>query len=589
MKQKIKLGIQLIPLMVITLAMCFTGTGITWAGNANKFVSGELLIQPKAGVSKNKIDKLLESHGAATLGEIKRIKVRKIKVPVQALEKVEIALEKNPNISFVEKNYLAEPGYVPDDSDYPSQWYLPKIQAPGGWDMETGSTDVPIAIIDSGVDPTHPDLEGKLIAGYNFLQNNTDTQDVLGHGTAVAGTAAAMSNNYTGIAGVAWNDPIMPLVVLNANDYASYYDIARAITYAADKGIRVINISIGGSSSSSTLQNAVNYAWNKGAVIFACAMNNSTDAPYYPAACANVVSVSATTSSDTLASFSDYGDWIDISAPGVSILTTNRGGGYGRWNGTSFSSPIAAGVAALVLSANPSLTNDQVVNIIKQNADDLGAVGYDPYFGYGRVNAYRSLLAALSTTPAPDTSAPSVAINTPQTGATVSGQITVGVSAIDNVGVERVELYIDGNELAADTTAPYQFVWDTTSYNDGNYDLQAIAYDSAGNQGYSASIGVSVHNNVITDNVPPVVTIVAPKDGDSISGRQVVEISASDDNGINSLALSIDGQPVKTITNKNDLRWNWNTRKESQGPHTISAMAVDTAGNVGEQSITVYK
>ena len=116
---------------------------------------------------------------------------------------------------------------------------------------------------------------------------------MLGHGTAVAGSAAAMADNYTGVAGVAWHSPIMPLVVLNANNYATYYDIARAINYAADQGVRIMNISIGGSSYSSTLQNAVNYAWNKGAVIFACAHNYSSDTPYYPAACANVVAVSS--------------------------------------------------------------------------------------------------------------------------------------------------------------------------------------------------------------------------------------------------------------------------------------------------------
>ena len=152
----------------------------------------------------------------------------------------------------MEENFIAEAGYVPNDERYPSQWHLRMIAAPDGWDSTTGSPNVPIAIIDSGVDPSHPDLAGNLIAGYNFLDNNTDTQDVLGHGTAVAGSAAAMTDNITGVAGVAWNSPIMPLVVLNANDSATYYDIARAINYATDQGVRIMNISIGGSSYSST-------------------------------------------------------------------------------------------------------------------------------------------------------------------------------------------------------------------------------------------------------------------------------------------------------------------------------------------------
>src|SRR5262249_38944556 len=148
------------------------------------------------------------------------------------------------------------------------------IQAPYAWGVTVGASGVPIAIIDSGVDGTHPDLTSKLIPGWNFLNGTSNTADVLGHGTAVAGTAGGATNNATGVAGVTWNNMIMPLVVLNSSDYASYSDIASAITYAADHGVRIINISIGGSSSSSALQSAVDYAWNKGAVVFASAMNN---------------------------------------------------------------------------------------------------------------------------------------------------------------------------------------------------------------------------------------------------------------------------------------------------------------------------
>ncbi len=240
------------------------------------------------------------------------------------LDVVREALSHNPHVEFVENNFLAEPSTIPNDSYYPSQWHLPKIDAPSGWDITSGSESLPIAIIDSGVDPDHPDLVAKLITGYNFLGSNTDTHDVLGHGTAVAGTAAAMTNNVTGVAGLACDNPVMPLVVLNSSNYASYYDISRAITYAVDRRVRVLNISIGGSSSSSTLQNAADYAWNKGALIFASAMNNNNSTPYYPAACNHVVAVAATTSIDTKASFSSYGTWVDISAPGASIYTTRE-------------------------------------------------------------------------------------------------------------------------------------------------------------------------------------------------------------------------------------------------------------------------
>jgi len=280
----------------------------------------------------------------------------------------------------------------------------------------------------------------------------------------------------------------------------------------------VLNISIGGVSSSSTLQNAVNYAWNRGAIIFASAMNNSTSTPYYPAACRNVVAVAATTSSDTRASWSNYGDWVDMSAPGSSILTTTRGGGYGSVSGTSFSSPISAGLAALILSANPSLTNADVVEIMEQNADDLGAAGFDPYFGWGRINAHASLSAAVGaqpedpgsppedppadpaepptdpveppsepTDPEPipgDTVAPSVSIISPRDGSYVSKSVKITVSASDNVGVSRIELYIDGDLMAvASSSNTLTKGWNTRKVSSGEHVVSAKSYDAAGNVG----------------------------------------------------------------------------------------------------------
>jgi subtilisin family serine protease len=357
------------------------------------YVPDELLVAPGNGVSSQELSQAYGSLSGTLIGVIPGINVHRVHVAPSARDAVEAALRRHPKIRFVEKNFLGRGGVVPNDPGYAYQWYLPQISAPAGWNVTTGSTGVPIAIIDSGVDPNHPDLAPKLLPGYNFLNNTTDTHDVLGHGTAVAGTAAAITNDNLGVAGVAWANPIMPLVVLDSTDYATYANIASAITYAADHGAKVINISIGGSSPSSTLQDAVNYAWAKGLVIAACAMNNSTSTPYYPAALSNVLAVSATDQTDNLASFSDYGSWIALSAPGTSIYTTTNGGGYGYWQGTSFASPQVAALAALVFSLNPSLTNSQVVNVLEQNADDLGLPGFDQYFGWGRINAGRTLQA----------------------------------------------------------------------------------------------------------------------------------------------------------------------------------------------------
>jgi subtilisin family serine protease len=196
---------------------------------------------------------------------------------------------------------------------------------------------------------------------------------------------------------------------MNASSVAYYSSIAKGITYAADRGVRIINISITGTTSSSTLQSAVNYAWSKNAVVFAAAGNANTTAPGYPAACDKVIAVGATDSTDLRASYSNYGSWIDVVAPGTSILTTLRGGGYGTASGTSFASPITAGVGALMLSVRPDLTPTQLTDLIKGSARDLGTAGFDIQFGSGRLDANRAVVAALQAAdiiPSTTTTAP---------------------------------------------------------------------------------------------------------------------------------------------------------------------------------------
>jgi subtilisin family serine protease len=224
----------------------------------------------------------------------------------------------------------------------------------------------------------------------------------LGHGTAVAGVLGASSDNAQGVAGVTWQNPIMPLVVVNADSRAAYSDIVAAIRYAADHGVRVANISLGGTAPSEALQEAVDYAWSKGTLVFAAAMNQSATTPFYPGACRRVVAVSAINVIGGLAPFSNYGEWVSLAAPGALIMSTSRGGGYGYQSGTSFASPVAAGVAALVVSMNPALGPGQVLEVLRKSADDIGAPGYDIHYGWGRVNAAKALAAARATLSAPD-------------------------------------------------------------------------------------------------------------------------------------------------------------------------------------------
>jgi thermitase len=365
------------------------------AADVPSHVPGRLLAAPRPGIDGNLLDYTLKLHAAVVRKHWAGIAVSVLEVPEASSEAIMESLKRTGLFEYVERDqYAHTAGEIPNDPGFVSQWHLAKIQSSQAWSVTTGSPSVVVAVIDTGVHGTHPDLESNLVPGWNFVKSNSDTSDLLGHGTAVAGVIAAASNNGIGVAGVSWQSRMMPLVVVDENDLASYSNIAEAIQYAADRGIRLINISVGGSVQSSTLQSAVDYAWDKGALIFASAMNNGASDPYYPAACNHVMAVSATDSNDHLASFSNYGNWIAISAPGASILTTTNGGGYAYWFGTSFSSPIVAGVAALSLAVNPSLTNAELVTVLEKSADDIGSPGYGVSFGWGRVNAFNAVLAA---------------------------------------------------------------------------------------------------------------------------------------------------------------------------------------------------
>jgi thermitase len=294
----------------------------------------------------------------------------------------------NPNVAYAEPNYYYHAEWTPNDPYFSSkQWGPQKIQAPQAWDVTRSNRSVKIAIVDTGVQYDHPDLSGKVILGYDFVDNTYDPYDKNGHGTHCAGIAAAVTNNGTGIAGVAPNASILAVRVLDANGSGTLDNVASGIEYAADQGAQVINLSLGGPFDSSTLQNAVNYAWNHGSVLVAAAGNESSSAPSYPAYYSNTISVASTTSSDTLSYFSNYGSWVDVAAPGSSIYSTYPTNSYATLSGTSMATPHVAGVAALL--AGQGKSNSQIRAAIENTADQISGTG--TYFAHGRVNAYKAV------------------------------------------------------------------------------------------------------------------------------------------------------------------------------------------------------
>lgn len=261
-------------------------------------------------------------------------------------------------------------------------------------------------------------------------------------------------------------------------------------------------------------------------------------------------------------------------------------------NGTSYASPVAAGVAALMMAAAPTLSNSRIESLLASTAVDLGTAGRDNDFGYGRVDAAAAVKAALAAAPAVDGSAPSVAIQAPLGSSTVSGLVAVDAVASDNVGVTRVDLQVNGTTVASDTSAPYGFSWNSAGVPNGMANLVAVAYDAAGNAGRSASVAVNVANATTVptagkDTSAPVVSIVNPVAG-AVSGNVKVSVSASDNLGAAALSqqLLVNGAVVAQGSG-GTLSYTWNTRKLKPGTHTLQATVRDAAGNVGSASVSV--
>ena len=337
----------------------------------------------------------------------------------------------DPRIAFIEPNYtftIAET--VPDDEQFENMWALDNtgqtgglidadIDAPEAWDLQTGSTDVVIGVIDSGIDYTHPDLAGNIwtnpgeiagngiddddngyiddIHGWDFSSGDADPLDGHGHGTHVAGTIAAAGNNEIGVAGVNWNAKLMPLRFLNDAGSGSIYHALRALEYATMMGAQITNNSWIGGNYSSSMQFAIDQANAAGSIYVVCAGNDRNDndsTPTYPASFLgdNVITVAATTHADNLSSFSNFGEEsVDLGAPGSSILSTKSGGGYTTKSGTSMATPHVAGVASLLLSKRPDLAPVEVRQAILQGTDSVESLSGKTVSG-GRLNAYGALM-----------------------------------------------------------------------------------------------------------------------------------------------------------------------------------------------------
>lgn len=306
----------------------------------------------------------------------------------------------DPEVAYAQPNYKRYLYRTVNDPLSTFQYGLNKINAYGAWDITTGTSGVTIAIIDSGINLGHPEFANRLVPGFDFAYNDSDPSDDNGHGTHVAGIAAAAGDNGEGIAGMCWQCRIMPIKVTNEFGEGDDAGIASGVRWAVDRGARVINMSLGGEDESPVLQEAIRYAVSKNVLVVVAAGNSFEDGNpvEYPAAYDEVIAVGATEENDQRAFFSSVQPYIDVSAPGWNIASTWAQAGfpptpYLAETGTSMASPYVAGLAGLLLSVNPNLDVNALRTIITSTTDDLGQPGTDWEFGAGRINAARAVAA----------------------------------------------------------------------------------------------------------------------------------------------------------------------------------------------------
>ena len=473
-----------------------------------------VLVKIDPALAGNTFKQCLNSVNASVGSQIKEIDVLRVIVPKGEVTKATASLSECPGVSYAEPDYIATTAdTIPNDPAWVYQYGLVAIHAPQGWDDNTGSPSVTIAIVDTGVDLTHPDLAGKIVPGYDFVNSDNIPQDDNGHGTHVAGIAAAITNNGIGVAGVSWGARIMPVKVLDASGSGSIDNVALGIIWAAENGADVINLSLGCGVLTCptlplTLEAAVNFAYGKGVTLVAAAGNLNSDFVYYPARLPHVIAVAATDQSNHRWLLSNFGPEVDVSAPGSGIYSTYRGNIYSYLSGTSMSTAFVSGLAAILRGLPNYSSPDQVTGALETSALDLGTPGRDDLYGFGliqvdaAINAFQATPTPTFTpTSTPHANNPASALVLPATGFTPRHSTILPIQPntktytdLGDLWLEipllQVEIPIVGVPLVGNA-------WDVSWLGDqagwlngtafpthaGNSVISAHVYDASGNPG----------------------------------------------------------------------------------------------------------
>ncbi|MGH2628471.1 MAG: S8 family serine peptidase, partial [Anaerolineales bacterium] len=392
------------------------------------FVPDEILVHFRPGVTASEQALIRDQNGATLRRTVRNLDIQVLGLPPGlSVERAVGVFGRNPGVEFAEPNFILRIADIIDPG-LSNQWAPQRVAAPAAWSLHEGSPSVVIAVVDTGVDYRHSELAPNIWVnddpvngvdddgngfvddehGWDFANNDRDPLDDHSHGTHVAGIAAAApSDNPAGVVGICPRCSLAAVKVLGADGSGTLDAVANGVVYATDNGARVINMSLGASIGSASLESAVNYAWDRGVVVVAAAGNSGTDSRLYPAAYPNVMAVGSTNSGDYRSCYSTYGEnYVAVAAPGELIYSTTLVDGagqdtYATFSGTSMASPHAAGLAALVISQDPTRTNAAVRELVQASAEDLGSTGRDAHFGAGRINAYRALLGDTAPTAPP--------------------------------------------------------------------------------------------------------------------------------------------------------------------------------------------
>jgi subtilisin family serine protease len=345
-----------------------------------------LLVRFAAGTADSTAAAVLAAAGATEVGRLVALNTVVV-VPTAGRVRgaVQRSLAANRSVASVEADGTAHLTLTPNDTYWSQEWYATKVRTDRAWNITTGTGGPVIAVVDSGVQASQPELVGRVLPGYDFVNSDTNPADDLGHGTKVSGVLAALGMNSLGVAGTCWDCKILPVKVADSAGNVTFSNGAAGIVWATDHGAKVINMSWGKTSANSTLQAAVDYAHSHGAVLIAAAGNEGNKAKFYPAAYPGVLSVAAVDQNDALYSWSTRGLWVRLAAPGCAY-TTFKGSNWGSFCGTSAAAPIVSGIAGLILAYKPNATQAEIENAIVSTT-----VAINVNVGGGRVDAYNAV------------------------------------------------------------------------------------------------------------------------------------------------------------------------------------------------------